>query len=526
MVILSEENDLRNERCINSNKTWMKCIELGMTVSLICSFFLFFRLTNTKNELEKVTSQLHELQKNARASSISIGQMEYNIYSIRSLNKVVSEKIEQFESDLVEFKKRNMMEGSTEMQLKLVNNLEHEGFQVTLNNVTTFHANGLNNDKSLRNLQVERSYNPCGELNYFQIVIDVDHNYNETSWKLMKVSDDFANELVVEGRVLERIFRKPYQFTHCIKDGSYIFTIYDSYGDGISCGKRGKKVPCYRMHINNEDVDGSLFSSEFSHSFAISPIDKTVCVGNVFEVNLNLDDRFNGAMWQLSQLPNSVRAKGMLSESSGSFHYSTCIDPGYYHFMVTDSNEEEIFCEREDKKCFEIRIDGELIESIRLRPNMRQSFFVSIEGVARSPRCLLKPILAPVNELNLEYDQRIESVMNIITSLSSVKSLNDKVSPQYQAACFILFDDEVEMTASNRFIVDRYVMSVLLFATHRYAFVDLPANTCNYRDVKCDERGHITRINWCKYALNHSCIIHYMLNSNSSFGSFEAYDFF
>lgn len=110
-------------------------------------------------------------------------------------------------------------------------------------------------------------------------------------------------------------------------------------------------------------------------------------------------------------------------------------------------------------------------------------------------RCSKLPILSPINEdNNFSHDERIRKILSTIHAISTADSLNQFFSPQYKAACWILFDDERMIEPHNPNVVQRYILALYLFATRRNAADFLPKNFCDYPDFYCDDSHQVTRI--------------------------------
>lgn len=113
--------------------------------------------------------------------------------------------------------------------------------------------------------------------------------------------------------------------------------------------------------------------------------------------------------------------------------------------------------------------------------------------------CKTMPILSPINDLsNFTFDERVHKIMLIIQTLSSKDSLNHFTSPQHRAACWILYDDEFQMLPEDKLIVQRYIMTVLIFSVlhNENGLLRLPKNICDTFFVECNTEGLISVIDW------------------------------
>ena len=112
--------------------------------------------------------------------------------------------------------------------------------------------------------------------------------------------------------------------------------------------------------------------------------------------------------------------------------------------------------------------------------------------------CATKPLLTPFNPFNNSiYDDRIAQLLQFLHHLSSVKVLQDPESPQYKAACFILYDDHLTMTvASNKYLIERYALFVLFYSINWFGDEEVYSQpSCEYNGIDCFDDGYIMTIN-------------------------------
>lgn len=110
--------------------------------------------------------------------------------------------------------------------------------------------------------------------------------------------------------------------------------------------------------------------------------------------------------------------------------------------------------------------------------------------------CDSLPILSPVSDIsNFTLDERAHSILHMIYALSSAEALDDHDSPQYQSACWILFDDKLQISPGNHLMIQRYVMAVIIHALRSdVRGPPLPLNTCDHPIVKCNDEEQIIGI--------------------------------
>lgn len=116
--------------------------------------------------------------------------------------------------------------------------------------------------------------------------------------------------------------------------------------------------------------------------------------------------------------------------------------------------------------------------------------------------CRKQPTLSPINEINgFVHDERVDRILKTILAISSQEELNRHDTPQYKATCYLLYDDERQIDAENKFLIQRYILSLFLFATQRNVQWFLPNNYCDHESFSCSEDGGVTKIHSCKYLI-------------------------
>jgi len=95
----------------------------------------------------------------------------------------------------------------------------------------------------------------------------------------------------------------------------------------------------------------------------------------------------------------------------------------------------------------------------------------------------------------------------------------DTDSPQYQAACWMIYDDPYHVTVADNSLVQRYILAVLFFSTNgwdwywKLSFLS-PVSECNWNrywpmryetdleyqlfGVECNENGNVAKIRLSK----------------------------
>ena len=122
-------------------------------------------------------------------------------------------------------------------------------------------------------------------------------------------------------------------------------------------------------------------------------------------------------------------------------------------------------------------------------------------NLAETFNCYDMPILSSVNNLTENvYDQRISRLLELFDSLSSHDVIHNEASPQYKAACYLLYDDVKEMNVEDELTMERYISYLFLISTERLMWGEaLPSNICDVEGINCDINDHIIELDFCKY---------------------------
>ena len=345
-------------------------------------------------------------------------------------------------------------------------------------------------NKTSRKLQLDDDLPSCNGSS-FHLVLQLDDFANQTSWEL---TDKQANVTVANQAYGNEENGLSKSHTECLKPGLYSFSLMDSGEDGINCVDADG---CYDIFIDKElVVEGSQFVRKQSHTFDTDPA--SLCVVNsvfLLEVNSALTD------WNL--LESSSGDMIPLTKQSDQFtntteSYFACLPPGSYTFFMPDVDEARMSC-GDNKGCYHISIDDQLIIKEEANKKSTYLFMITSDGFAYEDLCHLLPRLSPYNILsNFQFDERVAKTMDLINSLSSVALVTEDTSPQYKAACWMIYDDVLKMSPEDKGFIERYSMAVFLFATGQPVASLLPKNICDLDEVACDNEGFITEIQYCE----------------------------
>ena len=332
-----------------------------------------------------------------------------------------------------------------------------------------------------RLLQINQISSDCNE-NLFQFSLRLDEYPQDTVWKLF----DSVNEMLVTEESYSGAEAKSYQnSTICISDGSYEFTITDSYRDGI-CVEIDECKP-YNISINNElFIEGFDFGWNQIHNINI--YNRYACAENVIELQVQMDENIFEGSWNLID-PVSTKVLANRSQNT------VCIDDGNYLFRISNRESENVQSNRNTK----ILVNGIILID---EPISSSYQFLIIDGLAAPYyHCFTKPILNPINGISGNiYNERVSKLLEIFASLSSHGAIHNDNTPQYKAACYILFDDINEMRVENELTFERYILYLFLISTKVLRFGDpLPPNFCDFDGVGCNDDGYIIELIFRKY---------------------------
>ena len=144
------------------------------------------------------------------------------------------------------------------------------------------------------------------------------------------------------------------------------------------------------------------------------------------------------------------------------------------------------------------------VAKLGIKPGRKLSVFdmAAKKNTTHSRRCDERPLLSPRNHLSdFVHDERIATLIEMIHTLSHVEEVNNIYTPQYKAACWILFDDELEMSTADYYFLQRYVLAVLVSSFYPNKPIRLPKNICDHEIVICNNDGFIISIVMREYEM-------------------------
>ena len=470
-----------------------------LTCSVIAQFVFVSQRSSLKNEL--FYELMGEIESHFRpdeiASNVHQSVFRAIMTEIRVLHLSNSKSSEKAEtstilSDITTKEKKK----KTELPQS-----DFSSFQSTEFSQTRFQPK-LSHAKSIlsRALNVDPTF--CnGTL--FRLDLALDSYPNETSWELVNEQTNTTIAQQSYGKEDEDAF-----FSHeeCLELSSYSFSLFDSFADGIDCNNT---VSCYNVSLDNEIVDiGVPFDDEITYGYNLS----SLCPpDSLYSVFLQVQFDYDTNPYILWELRDDISDETYFLEPTLNLNdefantYHTCLIPGIYSFemLTTDRNATNCaeFAEFDD--CYRILVDHEIVIRGSDFPDdgeVAHSISISIAGNAIERKCHLHPLLSPMNYFNdFNYKQTLGNNMQIFLAISSMDTLKNFYTPQYKAACWILFDDVMQLSFDDKSLVERYILAVLLYSTNQSPEILLPSNICNFRGIICNTQGYIVDIDLCKY---------------------------
>lgn len=346
-----------------------------------------------------------------------------------------------------------------------------------------------------RNLQAEDASGNCvGILFHFEI--NLDQYADETYWELATENPD--NVFLTKKYTLDSSFTTV-TYEKCLNEGRYFFTLYDSWSDGIDCGKES----CFKIRLNNILIYSDIPFRGNKITQVFDSTDKCA-LGYTFEVEDSRGHAIPDNSWSLSQIIHDDINEAVElirdTEKSNETVFSACVRVGTYLLQGNDIN-----C----GNCYNIFINGELVKHGKnFVGTDSHKIIVSPLGKGYEQHCDKVPLISPSNAVNnFVYDEVIERKLEAIYSLTSIETIShDPTSAQYKAACWIIFDDKVAFeneqnsigaVATDDDFIQRYILAVFLFATEQN-IEKLHVRTCDFasKRVICNEEERITELNF------------------------------
>lgn len=354
-------------------------------------------------------------------------------------------------------------------------------------------------------------------LKLFEVEIFLDFRPEETRLSLFQLSsnndptDDLldTNMNMTNVALLNETFEEfsPFdelQFSLCLEPGEYLLQLFDSEGDGSRCANAMEGKGCYNVYIDDAlIIAGKPFrSSLMEHVFDTR---KICMVDNTFRLETqNVQD----IGFQLTETITGIRYD-FFPDDSNPNHLLACLPVGMYHLKASHENKKNSFDCNGTGPCFELFLNDKFIlasasasELFKTVVKVMYNFFINYDDIGQVLKCNNRPLITPINEMNdFIFNDRASRIISVVQSLSDSTSVfSDPASAPYKAICFIMYDDAAFMEPEGQleFFVERYAMSVLLYATNSFAETNVPMELCDHLLYDCDQDGHIISINLCK----------------------------
>lgn len=173
-----------------------------------------------------------------------------------------------------------------------------------------------------------------------------------------------------------------------------------------------------------------------------------------------------------------------------------CVDPGIYSFEVFDVEGNQVYCEQ-NMWCYNISINSTiLIEGGSENANVPHKFIVPSVGNIRRLRCPNGPFLSPINQETHKYDERLNRLLEVLYTVSASASLRDRFTPQYNAACYIMYDDVIELDADDKQLTERYILAIFLSIMEKNVDILIPGDACHFVHVMCNSEGYFVHFDF------------------------------
>lgn len=114
--------------------------------------------------------------------------------------------------------------------------------------------------------------------------------------------------------------------------------------------------------------------------------------------------------------------------------------------------------------------------------------------------CSNLPFLSPINRSNnFTYDEKIDHLLVIMHALSPPELFVDPKTPQYNAACWMLYDGDLQALPEGKAFLQIYAVAVLFFAlgienSNLKANFAFPEVVCARLEFECNKNYEITEI--------------------------------
>lgn len=336
----------------------------------------------------------------------------------------------------------------------------------------------------------------------FRLEIQLDGRAQETSFILIEI--DTGNT------IQHTTFSKNHSHTEktfeiCLDNWHYQFLLQDSFGDGIQCENSFNGLPCYNIYFNNElTIPGQAFqNSLLSHEFDLN---SQCFIGNVVVYEFNFDVGSAPAegissICKITNIQTKEEVEMLLipdqKQNGTKTSFFQCLDSSIYNVEFFPAPQSITSC---NGPCYSISMNNKtIIEGKGFISQANHQFFITTDGVASEKTCRINPPLSPIHNSHNLFDERVSKLMDVIQALSKVKDIFAEGSSQYQATCYILNDDPLQIQVEDTKLVQRYAIAVFLYSTNEMAEVHLGLDLCLDDKFQCNEQGDIIAVGTSKY---------------------------
>jgi len=95
---------------------------------------------------------------------------------------------------------------------------------------------------------------------------------------------------------------------------------------------------------------------------------------------------------------------------------------------------------------------------------------------------------------------RGKSIIDELSKLSDLSLLQDVNASQYKSACWLVYDDKLQMESNAKSLFQRYILGLIYESTNggqwtnTLSFME-SSDECEWDAIQCDDDGHVTKLN-------------------------------
>jgi len=197
---------------------------------------------------------------------------------------------------------------------------------------------------------------------------------------------------------------------------------------------------------------------------------------------------------QCSNCTTSLLVHPTFGESS--FNY-TLQSNDYLHESAVKEGNYEIICIDTNSNCYNTTSNGKAHFSFYEDEKFTDdgySFDYSFFGSC-DKKCHQNPIL--------HSTERGKDIISTISYISKMMDLQNIATPEYQAACWLIYDDARDLDSTTPHLLQRYIIALMYYSTKGWTWNNnwgyLGAKSeCDWAGIKCND-GQVIEIELCKH---------------------------